>query len=378
MEKELRQMFERKGAEMSVPSTLSPGLRNRVGRQRMVMGGLIAATAVAVVVGGFAGARSLSSDDAAPVRPAEERKQETEPMRNGRVLYQDADSMYWDGAGAPPPPGGDHSYHWAAFDQDTGSFLYTANSHVWVVNEHGRVADLVCLPESNCGSTDDAMSTFGPDPDEITVPSADGRSAHVIGFDRTLRDTLDISAVLSPGQDLSDLAWSPDGKRLAVITDNVETYSRCTAPCGSVWIFDRAGGEPRLVYTERTTGYSVLRDPAWSPDGDTLALLVGPPSITTGTGGERWPRLMALRVGPDEPVRAERLWVYDDSAGANESILSIHYLLAFPFAWSPDGTRIAVLSGGGIAEISAEDGEVLDRHDPGEEIEGPLAWLRKA
>jgi len=66
MEQDLRRMFEMKETEMTVPPTLSPELRNRVGRQRMVMGGLVAATAFALVVGGFAGARSLSSDEALP------------------------------------------------------------------------------------------------------------------------------------------------------------------------------------------------------------------------------------------------------------------------------------------------------------------------
>ena len=71
MEQELRQMFEMKETEITVPSTLSPALRNRIGRQRMVMGGLIAAAAFALVIGGFAGARSLSND-AVPIPPADE------------------------------------------------------------------------------------------------------------------------------------------------------------------------------------------------------------------------------------------------------------------------------------------------------------------
>ncbi|MEA2498049.1 MAG: hypothetical protein QOH26_454 [Actinomycetota bacterium] len=66
MEQELRQMFEMKETEMDVPRTLSPELRSRIGRQRMIIGGLVAAAAVAVVLGGFAGARSLSSDEALP------------------------------------------------------------------------------------------------------------------------------------------------------------------------------------------------------------------------------------------------------------------------------------------------------------------------
>ncbi len=71
MEQELKQMFEMKETEMTVPSILPPELRNRIGRQRMVMGGLVAAAAFALVIGGFAGARSLSTD-APPIPPADE------------------------------------------------------------------------------------------------------------------------------------------------------------------------------------------------------------------------------------------------------------------------------------------------------------------
>jgi dipeptidyl aminopeptidase/acylaminoacyl peptidase len=237
------------------------------------------------------------------------------------------------------------------------------------------------------------MDTFGPGPDEITVPSADScaargehglcapRSVHVIGFDGTLHDTLDISTVLSQGQDLylGDLAWSPDGNRLAVSTEPAFGCERSSPPCeAKVWIFDRDGGEPRLVHTERANEYTALRDLAWSPDGDTLALLVASSGYCEAQG-DAWPQLVALRVAPDEPVRAETLNVYDDWGVGVEGkgcVVQDDYHVAFPFAWSPDGTRIAVTRGGGIGEISTENGEVLARH-AGEGSDGTLAWLAK-
>lgn len=70
MEQELRRMFKNKGSEMNVPTNMPQELRRRVGRQRMIKGGLVAAAAMALVFGGFAGARSLTSDEALP--PAKE------------------------------------------------------------------------------------------------------------------------------------------------------------------------------------------------------------------------------------------------------------------------------------------------------------------
>jgi hypothetical protein len=50
MEQELRRMFEMKETEMNVPPTLSPELRNRIGRQRVIMGGLVAAGVLGIAV----------------------------------------------------------------------------------------------------------------------------------------------------------------------------------------------------------------------------------------------------------------------------------------------------------------------------------------
>ena len=162
MENELRQMFEMKGTDMSVSPTLSPELRNRVGRQRMVGrtrrgGGLRTGPwRIRREVGGLDRCSSRS--------PAEETKQEIEPMRNGHILNGDVDDTYWLGNTAPPPPGGDQSYHWHAFDQDTGAFLYAAQSpvrRVWVVDEDGLIAQIDCSPSVDCDTSEALGYVFG-------------------------------------------------------------------------------------------------------------------------------------------------------------------------------------------------------------------------
>jgi WD40 repeat protein len=313
------------------------------------------------------------------VPPAEEKEQESEPT-NGRILHALDGDMYWEGATAPPSPTGSDVYLWDAFDQDTVSFLYASDKY-WVVGEDGLAAGFECPSSSRCGGGFDGVESFGPDPDEITVPSqgsADSKSVHVIGFDGTLRDTLDISAATAPpNQTFSDLEWSPDGNHLAVSTDSYAT--ECDASrdqCGGrLWIFDRDGGEPRLVYAERDPRYSGLRNLAWSPDSNSLAALVAP-SAPCGFPVNAPPRVVVLRMSPDEPVRAETLVVFEDDGSRDGCILGHHLLLDFPFAWSPDGTRIAVLQNFEITEISVQNGEVLARHEAFS-VEGPMAWLPK-
>lgn len=362
-ERDLRDMMRRAADEVHHVPPASRRLvrRARLGRARSALIGGMAV--VALVIGGFAGVRSLTRDEGAFVGPPSNEV----PMRNGPILQ--ADAGYWLAPGPPPPPSEDRAYTWNAFDHDTGWFLYNERSdgRVWVVGKSAVVAEFRCPLPSGCG---DEMAAFGPGPDEITVPTPDSSTVRVVGFDGSLRETIDISGVVAPGQDLSDLAWSPDGTRLGVSTE-FELGSSCVrAPCGTVWIVERDGSAPKVRYTEGVTGYAVLRDLAWSPDGSTLAVLQAPSGYCSRSP-EPVPRLIALRM--QEPERARVLYRYDNYAVKNVCVVADDYHLAFPFVWSPDGTRLAVTSGRGIAEISADDGDVLARHPGGPD--GPLAWL---
>jgi WD40-like Beta Propeller Repeat len=129
-------------------------------------------------------------------------------------------------------------------------------------------------------------------------------------------------------------------------------------------------------------------DLAWSPDGRNLGVVVAT-NDEGGLAAGEWPRLVALRLDPGQPVRADELDTYDDKVRlvGTEGLLPDHYFFEFAFAWSPDGTRIAVPSQGEVAEISADDGHVLARLPSERDFEvggqgalfdggyGPLAWL---
>jgi WD40-like Beta Propeller Repeat len=336
----------------------------------------------------------------------------TDAPSTGSIVTGDGHG--WPEGAAPPrtPDGpGDDVYEWNDFDPNTGSFLYVdflLSYRIWVLSEDGdEEADLQCGSSGCAGGT-----VFGPGPDEVTAPTfgeepAPGERApvapervQIMAWDGTARDSIDISAAFTRDGDgtraqLGTLAWSPDGSRLAVSTEpegtqpeNVcdPTGGECVA---EVWIFDRDGGEPQRVYTADSANPEdaengeppVFADLAWSPDGESLAVSVTMPPL----GGMTWPTLVALRLEPDEPVRADVLHVYDDVVPAGAQLLPWQYN-QFAFAWSPDGSRIAVTSGGGgsenpgVAEISADDGRVLARHPGAAGRRDPngvfgLAWL---
>jgi WD40 repeat protein len=389
IENRLRELSDRVNEQMPSELHPTPRARRRIRVSRAVRSGAVLATIATLAVGGFAASDLLK--ERSVLQPAERNDQDVPPpapMRNGRILHS-GDGTEWRKDTAPPPPDDESYYAWDAYDQDTGSFLHVSESGLnFVVNQEGLIAEFPCDPAADCG----LMDTFGPGPDEVTAPAENLtvpaeepglRRVQIMGFDGAVRDTLDVSAIVTQDQVLADLAWSPDGSRLAISTEHMPGCD--SNPCeGNVWIFDRDGGEPQLVYTESApddlvegqyVNTPVLTNLAWSPDGQSLGLLAGgifgDDGVTT--------RLVALRLPPGQQVRVDTLHVYDDNKDwpkNHGSLATNDDDLHFNFAWSPDGSRIAVNNRGGIAEISAENGTILVRHS-GKDLHAPLAWLPK-
>jgi Tol biopolymer transport system component len=137
---------------------------------------------------------------------------------------------------------------------------------------------------------------------------------------------------------------APDGSKLFYISGQSGTQA--------VWVVDLAGGQPRQFSTMPVLTVS---EPAVSRDGRQVVFFSGDSAVVMPVdGGDPIRRI---------PMRATRLrWTHDglglthaDAAGANLWIQPIdgrapRQLTAFPddnksisyFAWSPDGTQLAV------------------------------------
>jgi Tol biopolymer transport system component len=178
--------------------------------------------------------------------------------------------------------------------------------------------------------------------------------------------------------------WSPDGRELAVDTDN------------GVWIVDAAGTVTRL------TSVSALGGSAWSPDGRQLAIVAPDGTYTIDADGktltrlpvpaERGPAAQAtstpsLSAAPWSPngkqvagstTNARQVeWVWTINAdGSNRRLI----YKTFPLVnggvinaplWSPDGKQFAFSSDDGIYVANANGSDV---HRIGQGSRPPLAW----
>ncbi|HEY7604626.1 MAG TPA: LpqB family beta-propeller domain-containing protein [Gaiellaceae bacterium] len=124
-----------------------------------------------------------------------------------------------------------------------------------------------------------------------------------------------------------DLAWSPDGRRLAFL----QTRRGCGPSCYDVYVVNSDGSGLRNLTAKLTVGIRLslgpASDPAWSPDGQTIAFArlnpdVGKPIYVVKADGSRLRNLTPKPVGS-----------YADPA------------------WSPDGRKIAFVNRDGNSEV---------------------------
>jgi dipeptidyl aminopeptidase/acylaminoacyl peptidase len=122
--------------------------------------------------------------------------------------------------------------------------------------------------------------------------------------------------------------WSPDGARLAFISDRGRRGER------TLYAMPAGGGEALRLFERR----GKVSEPAWSPDGRYLAFLYTDPE--TEEEKRRKEERDDARVR-DADYKYTRLWVVDAESRA-ASPVSPEGRQVWGYAWAPDSERLAI------------------------------------
>ena len=153
--------------------------------------------------------------------------------------------------------------------------------------------------------------------------------------------------------DTAYLAWSPSSRRLAYV--EITTDSWTIALPGTTWVLDTATGRRHVLARNAT-------QPAWSPDGRTIAFVRNGAVWMMDSHGAHQRRVLASAVSPAWSPDGQQIAFtrggstdYGDGAeiyiasvdGHNVRRLTHNGVYDNEAAWSPDGTRIAYIRGPG-------------------------------
>jgi len=165
---------------------------------------------------------------------------------------------------------------------------------------------------------------------------------------------------------MSDLAWSADGRQLAILA---------TAADGTpaLYVTSNAGGSARRIAMIRGS----IHAPQFSPDGRSIAVLYSSPSEQANGPTQATPRDTGVM---DTHIDRQHLAIVDVATGQLRSISSPD-LYVYEFDWSPDGKEFVVSAANGsgnnnwwvarLDRIDAKTGTLREIAKPAVQIAQP-------
>ena len=215
------------------------------------------------------------------------------------------------------------------------------------------------------------QATISPDGKQVAwVEDHGGLPAiYVAGLDGSRQHRISVTAKGSSRASEDSLAWSPDSKRLAFLSDAAKPGQ------AQLYIVNTAGGPARRV----THVKGLLATPGWSPDGKSLAVL-----FTENAARVAGPLAAEnARTGViQDSVTEQRLAVVDAASGKMAQI-SPPNMYVYEYDWSPDGKEFVTTAAPGngddnwyIAQIytlNAHGGAMKSIYKPTLQVAVP-AW----
>jgi Tol biopolymer transport system component len=244
---------------------------------------------------------------------------------------------------------------------------------IYVMNRDGTgLTRLTHLPEPawqrDWGQPTPDRFAWSPDGTRIVFTSPVGtdgpggsRSSSLYVVDTSDGRLTELTGPNATGGAFPPIAWSPDGSRIAF----ARSRGALRSSTNSLVVMDADGtDEVLLVQVE----FADLGPLAWSPDGSRIAFMRSSTLYNNEDGaGGMW---VVNPDGTDLQQIATGPW-----AGSTE----LRTVFDGSFAWSPDGSWIATLSGphGGIMLVAADGSEERVIVDPGPgkvDSISPFAW----
>jgi dipeptidyl aminopeptidase/acylaminoacyl peptidase len=150
---------------------------------------------------------------------------------------------------------------------------------------------------------------------------------------------------------ISDPQISPDGKLVAYVLTKIDRAQNRRN--SSIWMTATDGGRAPWQFT---TAPQSSTAPRWSPDGKSLAFLSSRPAEATSAAASA-----SAPAGTAEPLRAQ-VYLLSMNGGEAKRITNLKNSVSV-FRWSPDGTRLVVVSRSGPSDIRPENKDRSDvRH----------------
>ncbi|HWX54868.1 MAG TPA: S9 family peptidase [Verrucomicrobiae bacterium] len=142
-----------------------------------------------------------------------------------------------------------------------------------------------------------------------------------------------VARPLGPGAGDSSLAWSPDSKSLAFLSDKAKTGQM------QLYVISASGGPARQV----TNVNGFLSAPGWSPDGKTIAVL-----LTENATRASGPLVAeAAQTGVIQESVTEQRLALVDAAGGKVRQISPADMYVYEYDWSPDSQQLVATAAHG-------------------------------
>jgi dipeptidyl aminopeptidase/acylaminoacyl peptidase len=250
------------------------------------------------------------------------------PGQNGKIAFERDNEIFLmngDGSGAAALTSDGIAKRDPVVSADGLLVAYSYNREIWVINSDGTGARAV----TTGGQTDQSPS-FSPDGRRIAfLRVSAGSDIHVVNIDGTGLTNL----TNDPDGSETDVAWSPDGSRIAYTRSGCTQGTTEGGKC--IYVMNADGSGKTNVTTEdsypecpdNAPGYAHRQhseQPSWSPDGTQIAFAgYWNTCRASGGGGE-------IYVMNADGSNKRRLM--DDTAVDRQP------------AWSPDGASIAFVS----------------------------------